>query len=110
LLVNRHLERRRALEDIVEESELSKGGVYWYFASKDELVAALVQRLCAGAISKLRHLVALGGSATDRLRSMGRAMSGEIRKITRIRAVTLEFNALGARDPRVRWANTSMIQ
>lgn len=98
----RHGVRDSTMEDIVEESELSKGGVYWYFASKDELVAALVERVCEAAVAKLRHLAQLGGSAIERLQMMGRAMSAEIRKITRIRAVTLEFYALAARDTRVR--------
>ncbi|HVN63091.1 MAG TPA: TetR/AcrR family transcriptional regulator [Candidatus Binataceae bacterium] len=90
------------MDDIVERSALSKGGVYWYFKSKDELVAALVDRMCASALEKLKELVKLGGSAIDRFIAMDREMADEMRQIARLRAVMLEFYALAARDREVR--------
>ncbi|HUO06608.1 MAG TPA: TetR/AcrR family transcriptional regulator [Candidatus Binataceae bacterium] len=90
------------MDEIVERSALSKGGVYWYFKSKDELVAALVDRMCAGALHILEHFVKLGGPVAQRFIAMDRAMADGIRQLSKMRTVMLEFYALAARDPAVR--------
>src|SRR5699024_9245099 len=40
-----HGERAATLEAVAEAAEISKGGLLYHFASKDELVAGLVERL-----------------------------------------------------------------
>jgi AcrR family transcriptional regulator len=37
-----------SMNDIVRESGVSKGGVYWHFKSKDELVLAIFDAFLAG--------------------------------------------------------------
>ncbi|MGH7812615.1 MAG: TetR/AcrR family transcriptional regulator [Candidatus Binataceae bacterium] len=94
--------RESTMDDIVERSALSKGGVYWYFKSKDEIVGALVERVCASALGKLEQLVNLDGPAAERFVAIDRAMAAEIRRLSKMRAVMLEFYSLAARDPAVR--------
>ena len=35
------------MDDIVQESGLSKGTLYWYFKSKEEIITAISERLFA---------------------------------------------------------------
>ena len=60
------------MDEIAEKAELSKGTLYLYFTSKDDLYMAVAQK----AIRLLRTLtdavVARGGTALDKLLGMGR--------------------------------------
>lgn len=55
------------MDDIVEESGLSKGTLYWYFKSKDEIILSIFERLFRREFMALEKLVDAEGSATERL-------------------------------------------
>ena len=90
------------MDDIVDQANLSKGGVYWYFKSKDHLAAALVERVLARSAGSLRKLLEYDQPFTDRMALLGQYIAADVRALNKLRGVILEFYALAARDPRVR--------
>ena len=51
------------MDDIVEESGLSKGTLYWYFKSKDEIILSIFERIFAREFAELENLVNAEGTA-----------------------------------------------
>ena len=91
-----------SMDDIVEESGLSKGAVYWYFASKDDLIAALAERIFDRELRGLKALVTLDAPATDRLLIATRGVADDIERISKLASVAFEFYAVASRQKRVR--------
>ncbi len=94
--------RESRMDDIVAEADLSKGALYWYFKSKDDLVAAFIERVFARAIENFRELLKIELPFRDRLNEIARGVAADIHEVTRVRSVVLEYYALPARDERVR--------
>jgi len=90
------------MDDIVAEANLSKGGVYWYFKSKEELVAALVERLLALSAANLAQFLEEDRPFAAQMVAVGGYLAGEIGGIGGLRGVVLEYYALAARDAEVR--------
>ncbi|MCF7551398.1 TetR/AcrR family transcriptional regulator [Pseudonocardia sp. WMMC193] len=57
------------LEDVAERLDVTKGSLYYYFASKDELVTAAIEALGAEWTDRLQALPA-HGPPTERLRAL----------------------------------------
>jgi AcrR family transcriptional regulator len=55
------------MDDIVSESGLSKGAIYWYFKSKDEIIAAILDSLFNREMQELETLNAREGPVYERL-------------------------------------------
>src|SRR5256885_14530326 len=55
------------MDDIVEESGLSKGTLYWYFKSKEDIINAILHRLFAGDLEHLENLMQAVGTASERM-------------------------------------------
>jgi AcrR family transcriptional regulator len=94
--------REARMDDIVAEADLSKGALYWYFKSKDDLVAAFIERLFTRAIENFRQFLKTEQSFRNSLTAIAQYMAADLREITRVRGVVLEYYALAARDGRVR--------
>lgn len=54
------------VQDICDEAALSKGGLYTYFKSKEEILAAVVEGSFLGGLEQARGAVAAGGSAIEK--------------------------------------------
>src|SRR5437899_3879617 len=91
------------MDDIVRAASLSKGALYWYFKSKDDLVAALVERLFARGIEEFRQFLETDLPFKDRMIAVSRYVAEEIGgRLSKLRGVAMEYYALAARDARVR--------
>ncbi len=55
------------MDDIVEESGLSKGTLYWYFKSKEDIINAILRRLFTGDLENLESLVQAEGTSSERM-------------------------------------------
>jgi AcrR family transcriptional regulator len=44
------------MDDIVEESGLSKGALYWYFKSKDEIIISVLEKVLLRELDELQKL------------------------------------------------------
>ncbi len=55
------------MDDIVEESGLSKGTLYWYFKSKEDIINAILRRLFTGELENLESLLEAEGTVSERI-------------------------------------------
>ena len=66
-----------SLEDVAERLDVTKGSLYYYFASKDELVTAAIETLGNEWTARLEGLPAgQEGTPTERLRALAREHIG----------------------------------
>lgn len=93
---------KATMDDIVAESGLSKGTLYWYYKSKDALILALLDRIFVGEISQFEKLINAEGTASERLEKLMRAVAQEMASLKRLMPLMFEFVALAARQKPVR--------
>jgi AcrR family transcriptional regulator len=90
------------MDDIVRESRLSKGTLYWYFKGKDAIIAAVMERLFAPEVADLERRARMEGPVAERVMEFARATAREIRGMTRVIPITFEFYSLAFRNKAVR--------
>jgi AcrR family transcriptional regulator len=93
---------KASMDTIAEEAEMSKGLLYWYFKSKDAIIAAILKRFFA---LEQRNLAALDnpqGSATERLLQYNQEVLEKTRYLNLLMPIALEFYALAARQDDVK--------
>ena len=93
--------QQASMDDIVAESGLSKGALYWYFKSKDEIIVAVLDRLFAGELTGVQQLAQAKCSAEDRLVEFSRMTISEIKNMMRLIPITYEFYSLAFRNKTV---------
>lgn len=93
------------IQDICDAAGLSKGGLYTYFRSKDEILAALVEQSLADA---LRWATAAAGQDGSPLERLGRVADAMVERIlleegakTYTPQLMLEVWAEGSKDPKL---------
>lgn len=95
------------MDDIVAESGLSKGALYWYYKSKDALIHALLDRLFGGELKRAEELVNADGSAVERMKAFLALLVGEIRRFEPLMPLAYEYFSLAARSKPARRHLTS---
>ena len=90
---------RTTMDDIVAESGLSKGSLYWYFKSKKELFISLFQEVM-GQIGQAWEGIAANedASATDKLRASLTLFRAELGEMVPFFSVMMEAWALTRYD------------
>ncbi len=84
-----------SMNDIVRESGVSKGGLYWHFKSKDEIIQAIFDYFLDAQLQLLTITLAEEGRASEKLRRIVQRGLGELEGNF---PPPLEFYALAARD------------
>jgi AcrR family transcriptional regulator len=79
------------MDDIVAESGLSKGTLYWYFGSKDELFMSAVASFFQGFGQQTMEALAGCETAAEQLRCGGRALIAFCREAQGLFGLFLEF-------------------
>src|SRR5437588_7439651 len=90
------------MDDIVEQADLSKGALYWYFKSKEDLVTAFIERLFARGVRDLKQFLQSDQPFATRMLAISSYVAADIRGLSKQRGIALEYYALAARDARVR--------
>jgi len=90
------------MDDIVTESGLSKGALYWYYKSKDEIILALMDRFFAGEMQVEEELFSTEGDARQQLEVFFDAVFKDIRRFEERMSLGYEFLSLAARTEEVR--------
>ncbi|HBX68317.1 MAG TPA: hypothetical protein DEH25_02725 [Chloroflexi bacterium] len=85
------------MDDIVKESGLSKGTLYWYFKSKDEIILSIFDRMFTREFQELAKLVDMPGTATARLMHFTDLAIEDVRHMLRLMPLAYEFLALAFR-------------
>lgn len=73
--------RRTAIEDVAVEAGLAKGTIYLYFASKEELFAALAAQLCRESLESVDAALAQPGGLARRLAAALDAKIGHFHRL-----------------------------
>ncbi len=91
-----------SMDDIVHESGMSKGAIYWYFKSKDDLISELLNTFFdPKEISRLEQMLA-AGTARERVNKFVRYTIEEMNKMQRFRPVIQELFVIAFRDQKIR--------
>jgi len=85
-------------DDIARAAGLSKGGLYWHFKSKDDILAAILMQLFDQELSVLQGLLAAEGAVAPRLRQLVAQGAADVLQLEQLLPVMLEFYALAARQ------------
>jgi TetR/AcrR family acrAB operon transcriptional repressor len=89
-------------DDIARSAGLSKGGLYWHFKSKDDILAAILMQLFDQELGVLQGLLAAEGAVAPRLRQLVAQGVAAVLQLEQLLPVMLEFYALAARKSDVR--------
>ena len=90
------------MDDIVEASGLSKGALYWYFKSKEEIITGILHRLFKTDIEQLRGLLDIEGTVSERLLMLTRYRIAGLKHVSHLIPIFVEFYALTVREDWVR--------
>ncbi|MEP7289535.1 MAG: TetR/AcrR family transcriptional regulator [Chloroflexota bacterium] len=94
---------KTSINDIVRASGLSKGGVYWHFASKDEIVAAIFDQFFEAQLTVLKViLMDTNLGATDKLMQLIKLSGNDLETMVSQFPSSLEFYALASHDKPLR--------
>jgi AcrR family transcriptional regulator len=79
------------MDDIVAESGLSKGSLYWYFKGKDDLFAEAVWSIFADVGEEVMAAMVAGTTASEQLRGMAQVTAGFSKAFEGYFGLILEF-------------------
>jgi len=91
-----------SMNDIVRESGLSKGGVYWHFKSKDDLIAAIFDTFFGGQELILASVLGSEANAAEKLTRLALLASADLEAVFAEFPASLEFYTLAARSETLR--------
>ncbi len=89
------------MQEIAQEAELSIGGVYWYFKSKDEIIAVLLQQNAANITAVLHQLAQATGSVRERLSTFFEQILAATDEIASLYLTGAKLYAMTSRDPQM---------
>jgi AcrR family transcriptional regulator len=85
------------MDDIVAKSGLSKGTLYWYFKSKDDILIAIFERLFKREFEEIAKIGEMPGPASERLKSITDRTIKDSEKMLRLMPIAYEFMSLAFR-------------
>jgi AcrR family transcriptional regulator len=90
------------MDDIVEESGLSKGALYWYFKSKDEIITATVEKMLNNELAQVDRLMQNEGPVADLVIEFIEFAVEDFLKLEPLAPMLYEFYALAIRSKTLR--------
>src|SRR5258708_37028686 len=79
------------MDDIVQASGLSKGTLYWYFKSKEEIITDILHRLFVTDIEQLHDLLDVEGTVSERLILLTRYRISGLKHVSHLIPILVEF-------------------
>jgi AcrR family transcriptional regulator len=98
------------MDDIVQEAGLSKGTLYWYFKSKEDIIIAISQRLFSMDIEQVEAVLGSEGTVSERLLRLMRTRAEGLRELSELVAILFEFYAAALRKEEMRQQIKSYFQ
>lgn len=92
------------MDDIAEETGLSKGTLYLYFKSKDDLIIAILDRMFQGEFKQFDNLNFNELSATNAIWKITDLLTKDILSLQRLIPIVYQFLALAFRNKYVQLA------
>jgi AcrR family transcriptional regulator len=90
------------MDDIVEESGLSKGTLYWYFKSKDDIIKTILDGVINQELAHVRDAMETTPSAKEKLRLFTQITIDDTVKMQPLMPILYEFFALATRKNSIR--------
>jgi AcrR family transcriptional regulator len=90
------------MDDVASEAGLSKGLLYWYFKSKEEIIIAIADLLFGVEFRRMQNLSTEGKTAQACLEEFLEIFLDDLRGMLKIAPVIYEFYALAFRNAAVR--------
>ncbi len=90
------------MDDIAEETKLSKGTLYLYFKSKDDLTTAIISKLFDSEFEKMIHSTYEGGSISEHLMGLTEDMIKNTQNLILLRPIVYEVYAASFRNKTIR--------
>ena len=85
------------MDDIVEKSGLSKGTLYWYFKSKDDILIAIFEQMFTRGFDELEKITQIESPVTDRLNTFLERTIIDFMRMLRLMPLAYEFISLAFR-------------
>ena len=98
------------MDDVASEAGLSKGLLYWYFKSKEEIIIAIADLLFGVEFRKMQNLSVEGKTAQAGLEEFLEIFLKDLRGMLKIAPVIYEFYALAFRNATVRRVMQEYLQ
>jgi AcrR family transcriptional regulator len=92
------------MDDIVKETELSKGALYWYFKSKDDIIFAILDRIFQHEFRELEPLTRSTSPASHDLDIFTEMAIKDVERMLGLMPIAYEFLALAFRNRLVQQA------
>ena len=86
------------MDDIAKRTGLSKGSLYWYFKSKDDLIIAILDRIFGDVFEQLDAHKNIELSATEAILQFTEAAIRDYKRMLRMMPIAYEFLALAFRN------------
>lgn len=86
------------MDDIVRESELSKGALYWYFKSKDEIITALMHRFFSQDLDEFTAILESDEPARDILLAYVTQLSSAYDSMESLLPLMYDYYSSATRD------------
>ncbi len=90
------------MQTIAQAAGLSVGGVYWYFKSKDEIIAALLARNAEPILDRLRQLANDDAPTATRLETFFREIVAAGDEIAALYSTGIKLYAMTDANPQLR--------
>jgi len=92
------------MDDIAQESKLSKGALYLYYKSKDAIIAAILKFFFEQEFKRLQAFVAVERqeSVTEQIMRLTRELTAAMDWMQQLMPIAFEFYAIAGRDQGVR--------
>jgi AcrR family transcriptional regulator len=86
------------MDDIVEASGLSKGALYWYFESKEDLIKNIMDSIFASSMKEFQYFPDVQDSTREQIANMLIHSMHEAKQMLEIRPIVYEIFAYALRD------------
>lgn len=90
------------MDDIAREAGLSKGALYLYFDSKDDIIACLMRDLFTRQFEDAKAVLAAPGTVADRLLALTHRVAQDIGEMEAVMPIAWELYAVAARRRDIR--------
>lgn len=85
------------MDDVAQKSGLSKGTLYWYFNSKDDILIAIFERMFVREFRKLAKIRDSSGTASEKIIAFTQYALVDLNKMLRLMPLAYEFLSLAFR-------------
>lgn len=90
------------MDDIAQETGLSKGTLYLYFKSKDAIISAILESMITRELARARQIQQGDSSAEEKLVSMCEILVKDLKRMQPLLSLYFEFVALSLRRKKVK--------